>query len=126
MLRKMCTLCLALQVNGVDVFKADGKRPPNTGLITAAAGGTGQFAVQLMKNAGIRNVVATCTSEEKESFLREIGATHVVNLKKEKLGKVLPKLFPTYVHYFDQKRLKHLIGGLTLRTNLWVARYLIM
>ena len=40
-------------------------KPPKTGMVTAAAGGTGQFAVQLMKHAGIETVIGTCSSQKK-------------------------------------------------------------
>ncbi|CAI5494802.1 unnamed protein product [Closterium sp. Naga37s-1] len=53
-----------------------------TVLVTAAAGGTGQFAVQLAKLAGNR-VVATCGSESKAAVLRDLGADVVVNHRTE-------------------------------------------
>ncbi|CAI5479607.1 unnamed protein product [Closterium sp. Yama58-4] len=62
-----------------------------TVLVTAAAGGTGQFAVQLAKLAGNR-VVATCGSESKAAVLRELGADVVVNHRTEKdMAKALKK-----------------------------------
>ncbi|CAI5495651.1 unnamed protein product [Closterium sp. Naga37s-1] len=54
-----------------------------TVLVTAAAGGTGQFVVQLAKLAGNR-VVATCGSESKAAVLRDLGADVVVNHRTEK------------------------------------------
>lgn len=59
----------------------------------AAAGGTGQFAVQLAKLAGNR-VIGTCGSEDKVKFLKEIGCDRVINYKKEDVGTVLKKEFP--------------------------------
>ena len=67
-------------------------------MVTAAAGGTGQFAVQLMKNAGIENVIATCSTQEKADYLQEIGATHVINTSTEKVGVLLPELCPSGVN----------------------------
>eukprot|EP00891_Asterochloris_glomerata_P004125 jgi/Astpho2/4125/e_gw1.00063.43.1_t len=64
-----------------------------TVLVTAAAGGTGQFAVQLAKAAG-NTVIATCSSQEKADMLRGLGADRVINYKTEQLGKVLKKEFP--------------------------------
>ena len=58
-----------------------------TVLVTAAAGGTGQFAVQLAKAAG-NTVIATCSSKEKADMLRGLGADRVINYKTEQLGKV--------------------------------------
>jgi NADPH:quinone reductase-like Zn-dependent oxidoreductase len=49
-------------------------------LITAAAGGTGQFAVQLAKLAG-NHVVATCSSPDKAAMLKRLGADRVINYR---------------------------------------------
>jgi NADPH-dependent curcumin reductase CurA len=57
-------------------------------LVTAAAGGTGQIAVQLAKLAG-HHVVATCGGEEKARMLAGLGVDRVVNYKKESLKRVL-------------------------------------
>ncbi|KAK6946122.1 Alcohol dehydrogenase, N-terminal [Dillenia turbinata] len=62
-------------------------------LVTAAAGGTGQFAVQLAKLAG-NNVVATCGGEEKAALLRELGVDRVIDYRKEDIKTVLKKEFP--------------------------------
>ena len=70
-----------------------GMRSRKTVLVTAAAGGTGQFAVQLARIAG-NHVIATCGNEEKARLLRELGASRVVNYKKEDLGKVLKAEYP--------------------------------
>jgi NADPH:quinone reductase-like Zn-dependent oxidoreductase len=62
-------------------------------LITAAAGGTGHFAVQIAKLNGAR-VVATCSTEEKAQMLRSLGADRVVVYTKEDLSSVLSAEFP--------------------------------
>lgn len=59
-------------------------RRGETVLVTAAAGGTGQFAVQLAKAAGA-HVVATCSDADKAALLRRLGADRVVDYKKESL-----------------------------------------
>ena len=74
------TASIALEVGGLG--------PGKTVLVTAAAGGTGQFAVQLAKLAGCR-VVATCGTPEKADMLRDLGADRVVDYKQEDLGAVL-------------------------------------
>ena len=61
--------------------------------VTAAAGATGAFAVQLAKLAG-NTVIGTCSSEKKVEFLRKIGCDRPVNYKKENLDEVLAKEFP--------------------------------
>ncbi|XP_063960763.1 prostaglandin reductase-3-like isoform X3 [Lytechinus pictus] len=62
-------------------------------LITAAAGGTGQFAVQLAKLAGC-HVIGTCSTDSKVEFLKKIGCDRPVNYKKENLKDVLRSEYP--------------------------------
>jgi len=62
-------------------------------LVTAAAGGTGQFAVQIAKMAGC-HVIGTCSTQEKSDFLKSIGCDRVINYKKENVGDVLSKEYP--------------------------------
>ncbi|EKX47621.1 hypothetical protein GUITHDRAFT_162662 [Guillardia theta CCMP2712] len=57
-------------------------------LVTAAAGGTGSFAVQLAKQAGC-HVIGTCSSDEKVEALKALGCDRPVNYKKEDLFQVL-------------------------------------
>lgn len=62
-------------------------------LVTAAAGGTGQFAVQLAKLAG-NTVVATCGGQDKAKLLKELGVDRVIDYKTEDIKTVLKKEFP--------------------------------
>ena len=62
-------------------------------LITAAAGGTGQFAVQLAKLAGC-HVIGTCSTDKKADFLRSLGCDRPINYKKENLKQVLKEEYP--------------------------------
>ncbi|XP_050365141.1 uncharacterized protein LOC126783674 [Argentina anserina] len=62
-------------------------------LVTAAAGGTGQFAVQLAKLAG-NKVVATCGGADKAKLLKELGVDRVIDYKSEDIETVLKKEFP--------------------------------
>ncbi|KAH7517970.1 hypothetical protein FEM48_Zijuj09G0120800 [Ziziphus jujuba var. spinosa] len=62
-------------------------------LVTAAAGGTGQFAVQLAKLAG-NKVVATCGGEEKAKLLKNLGVDRVIDYRAEDMKTVLKKEFP--------------------------------
>ncbi|XP_062394377.1 prostaglandin reductase 3-like [Sardina pilchardus] len=64
-----------------------------TVLVTAAAGGTGQFAVQFAKKAGC-HVVGTCSSDEKAGFLKTIGCDRPINYKSEDLADTLRKEYP--------------------------------
>src|SRR5699024_10964281 len=62
-------------------------------LITAAAGGTGQIAVQWAKHRGCY-VIGMTSSEEKTSYLKELGADYVINYKDQSLEVVLKERFP--------------------------------
>lgn len=70
-------------------FLSEGKKV----LVTAAAGGTGQFAVQLAKNAKCY-VIGTCSSEEKAGFLKSIGCDLPINYKSENVASVIKKKIP--------------------------------
>ncbi|XP_044508659.1 prostaglandin reductase-3 [Mangifera indica] len=61
--------------------------------VTAAAGGTGQFAVQLAKLAG-NTVVATCGGDKKAQLLKDLGVDRVINYKAEDIKSVLMQEFP--------------------------------
>jgi NADPH-dependent curcumin reductase CurA len=66
-------------------------------LVTAAAGGTGQFAVQLAKLAG-NHVIGTCSSDQKVAMLRELGCDRVINYRTESLHEVLKTEYPRGVN----------------------------
>lgn len=68
-------------------------REGETVLVTAAAGGTGQFAVQFAKLAGC-HVVGTCSSDEKAGFLKTLGCDRPINYKAEDLAATLRKEYP--------------------------------
>ena len=75
--------------------KGNGPSEDDVVVVTAASGGTGQFAVQLAKKVyKCKTVVGTCSSDEKAEFLKKLGCDIVVNYKKENLGDVLKKNFP--------------------------------
>ncbi|XP_051136817.1 uncharacterized protein LOC127255355 [Andrographis paniculata] len=64
-----------------------------TVLVTAAAGGTGQFAVQLAKLAG-NKVIATCGGKDKAQLLKDLGVDRVIDYKVEDIKTVLKNEFP--------------------------------
>lgn len=88
---------LALVVSGVTAalgLNTVGEmRSGETVLVTAAAGGTGQFAVQLAKLAG-NTVIGTCGSEDKAELLKTLGCDRVINYKQEDVGTVLKAEYP--------------------------------
>jgi NADPH:quinone reductase len=61
---------------------ADGPIAGQTVLVTGAAGGVGQYAVQLAKWGGA-TVIATVSSAEKAKQARAIGADYVINYRDE-------------------------------------------
>ena len=72
-------------------------RGGETALVTAAAGGTGQFAVQLLARAGCK-VIGTCSTPEKAAYLRSIGCDRPIITSQEDVSAVLKKEFPTGVN----------------------------
>ncbi|CAL5218387.1 g58 [Coccomyxa viridis] len=77
----------------IGLQEAGRMRSGETVLVTAAAGGVGQFVVQLAKQAG-NTVIATCGSDDKASLLRRLGADRIINYRKESLKEVLKKEYP--------------------------------
>ncbi|KAH7461281.1 Prostaglandin reductase-3 [Phytophthora ramorum] len=67
-----------------------------TVLVTAAAGGTGQFVVQLAKLAG-NHVIGTTSSEAKAAHLKSIGCDRVINYNTENVSDVLKTEYPNGV-----------------------------
>lgn len=88
---------LSLLVSGMTAAicldKVGELRKGETVLVTAAAGGTGQFAVQWAKRAGC-HVIGTCSSEEKVELLKKLGCDRPINYKEENLNKVLKGEYP--------------------------------
>ncbi|KAJ3104958.1 Prostaglandin reductase 3 [Phlyctochytrium planicorne] len=97
------TASLALEIQG-----QLGRVKGETVLITAAAGGAGQIAVQLAKLAG-SHVIGTCSSDEKAAYLKSIGCDRVINYKKEDVGQVLKKEYRKGIDIIFES-----VGGKTL------------
>lgn len=88
---------VALGVSGLTAsiaLEVTGEMTQNeTVLVTAAAGGTGSFVVQLAKAAGNR-VIGTCGSAEKAAYLRALGCDRPVNYREENFKDVLKQEAP--------------------------------
>lgn len=88
---------LALIASGVSAMVALERiadmRSGETVAVSAAAGGLGQFVVQLAKRAG-NHVIALTGSDHKAALLRELGADRVVNYRTESLPGVLAREYP--------------------------------
>jgi hypothetical protein len=91
----------AAQLKGSDVV-----------LVTAAAGGTGQFAVQLASRAGCY-VIATCGGPAKVDLLRRLGAARVIDYTAEDVKAVLKREHPTGVNVVYES-----VGGAMFDTCL--------
>ena len=59
--------------------------------INAAAGGVGHVAIQLAKYKKA-TVIASVSSEEKNKFVKKLGADHVINYKKQNISDEILKL----------------------------------
>lgn len=81
-----------------EVSLKGGLKPGSTVLVTAAAGGTGQFAVQLAKLAGCR-VIATCSGGEKAVLLKSLGADVIIDYTTQDLKQSLKQHGPVHVVY---------------------------
>jgi NADPH:quinone reductase-like Zn-dependent oxidoreductase len=93
---------VAILISGVTALGAiDMHANPGKGdvaLVTAAAGGTGQFAVQLLKQRGC-HVIGTCSTEDKVATLKELGCDRCINYKVENLAEVLKKEYPKGLNF---------------------------
>ncbi|GBM56791.1 Prostaglandin reductase 3 [Araneus ventricosus] len=87
------TLLVSGLTAGIGLDKAGRIIAGESVLITAAAGGTGHIAVQWAKAAEC-HVIGTCSTEEKEKVLKDLGCDRVINYKKEDLAEVLAKEYP--------------------------------
>lgn len=54
-------------------------------LVIGGAGGVGSFALQIAKYVGAHKIIATC-SEKNFAFVREMGATHIIDYQKENIA----------------------------------------
>lgn len=101
-------------------------KPGETVLVTAAAGGTGQYAVQLAKLAGA-HVVGTAGSDEKVALLRDLGCDRPVNHRAERLKDVLRAEVPEGVDVAYESVGRELfdvaLGALAVRGRLLVIGY---
>jgi NADPH-dependent curcumin reductase CurA len=88
---------LSIMVSGltasIALSEVGNLRHNETVLVTAAAGGTGQYAVQLAKDAG-NHVVGTCSTEEKAAFLSDLGCDRPIMYTEEDVDAVLSDEYP--------------------------------
>ena len=87
------TLCLSGVTASIGLYTTGEMKSGQTVLVTAAAGGTGQFAVQLAKLEGC-HVIGTCGSDDKAELLRSLGCDRAINYRTENVGDVLKNEYP--------------------------------
>ena len=107
----------------ISLEKYGNLKPGSKVLVTAAAGGTGQFAVQLAKLAGC-HVIGTCSKEEKVEMLQKLGCDRPINYKTEDFKSVLKTEYPKGVDVVYES-----VGGEVFNTcvkNLAVGGRLIL
>jgi NADPH-dependent curcumin reductase CurA len=88
---------LAVSVSGLTASMtleiAGEMKSGETVLITGAAGGAGQFAVQLAKQAG-NHVIGVTSTDAKAEQLKALGCDRAINYKREDLNAVLQAEYP--------------------------------
>ncbi|MGI9402708.1 MAG: zinc-binding alcohol dehydrogenase family protein [Rhizobiaceae bacterium] len=83
----------------------DGADKGQTILIIGAGGGVGSIGIQLAKHAGL-TVIATASRPETDSWVRELGADHVVNHREDMVAQVraLGMQFVDHIAIFNDMR----------------------
>ena len=66
-------------------------RPEDIVLVHAAAGGVGTALIQLAKMKGC-TVIGTVGSDKKMAYIKETGADHAINYRKEDFAQAVPQL----------------------------------
>jgi NADPH-dependent curcumin reductase CurA len=94
----------------IGLYEAGDMGSGETVLITAAAGGVGNWCVQLAKLAG-NHVIGTCSTREKAQELKSLGCDRVVIYSEEALGDVLAAEYPDGINLIFEQ-----VGGETFDT----------
>lgn len=83
----------------------DGANKGESILIIGAGGGVGSIGIQLARDAGL-TVIATASRPQSEAWVRELGATHVVNHHKPMVEQVraLGLQFVDHIAIFNDMR----------------------
>lgn len=90
---EFCAMIVSGTTADVSLDNLGDLKAGETVLVTAATGGTGQFAVQLARLAGC-HVIGTCSSDEKASVLETLGCHRSINYSKEDVHQVLKNEYP--------------------------------
>ncbi|MEP1521863.1 zinc-binding dehydrogenase [Ascidiaceihabitans sp.] len=84
----------------------DGANAGETILIIGAGGGVGSIGIQLAKLAGL-TVIATASRPETTSWVKDLGATHVVNHRKDMVAQVCSLGLPHVDHIAILNDMRH-------------------
>lgn len=95
---KFLTFSISALTAGIAIAELGRPKKGQVAVVTAAAGGTGMFAVQYLKKVHGCEVVGTCSSEAKAEFLRSIGCDRVINYREQDLRKELKTHYPKGVN----------------------------
>ncbi|MFT7651977.1 MAG: NADPH-dependent curcumin reductase CurA [Candidatus Azotimanducaceae bacterium] len=111
----LCTpefLCVAVAglTASIGLLEAGEMGSGETVLITAAAGGVGNWCVQIAKLAG-NHVIGTCSSKEKAEELKKLGCDRVIIYTQENMGEVLAAEYPDGIDLIFEQ-----VGGTTFDT----------
>jgi len=94
----------------VDIIKP---KPGCVAYVSAAAGGVGFYAGQILRILGCSTVIGSTSSDAKNAELLKIGYTHTINYKTENIDEALHLYAPNGLDiYFDN------VGGTTLETTI--------
>ncbi|MEM9224058.1 MAG: zinc-binding alcohol dehydrogenase family protein [Pseudomonadota bacterium] len=91
----------------------DGKDKGQSIFIIGAGGGVGSIGIQLAKHAGL-TVIATASRPETENWVRELGADHVVNHRKNLVEEVRALGFQTIDHIAIFNDMRHWAAAVEL------------
>lgn len=125
--REVLSLGVSALTAAIGLFEVGAMEEGETVLITAAAGATGSYAVQLSKALG-NHVIATCRGAHKAKLLRELGVNRVVDQDVESLAAVLGKEYPRGVNLVYEsvgsECFDAALDGLAMRGRLIVVGYI--
>merc|ERR1719410_1924622 len=123
---KMLPLMISGLTASIALEEVGEMRHGETVLVTAAAGATGQFAVQLAKLAG-NHVIGTCSTKAKVDYLKSLGCDRVINYKQENVYEVLKNEYPNGINLVFEsvggKMFSDCLNNLAVKGRIIVISY---
>ncbi len=96
------------------LIRVGGLKPEDRVFVSGAAGAVGSVAIQIARAKGCEIVVGSAGSDEKCTWLREIGASDAINYKNADLGEALGQTMPGGIDlYFENVGGRHLEAALS-------------